>query len=175
MVKRPKTAAATEVEVEDAAYWAKLNGDDRCSHLDHDQQCILPVNHDGAHLIGPRSGEDQPPATTDDTTPIPTEPATYSGELVKTPSNGRGQKYADLTSIVHTAETLRFDAHTTVGLETELDAASDLLALARAQEANREIVEVATLRQLKEHTDRLARQLESWLLQRGIKGNGGGS
>lgn len=117
-----------------------------------------------------------------DGTPIPLangQDADPTVELVI--SNGRSerdQKYADLIQIVHGAETLRFDAQTTVDLETELDAAADLLAHARAQEANREHVDPAILRELKEHSNRWALHLDSWLLQRGLRkagGNGGGS
>jgi hypothetical protein len=112
----------------------------------------------------------------DDTLTDNGQPADTTTELVL--SNGRSerdQKYADLIVIVHTAETLRYDAQTTVDLETQLDAASDLLATARAQEANREIVDPAILRELKGRWDRATYKLEGWLLQRGIKDEDGGS
>jgi hypothetical protein len=107
--------------------------------------------------------------------PVPTHVA----ELVKASAAGNGsrpQKYADLIKIAEKVEALRSDVQGTVDLETELDAASDLLAAARAQEANGEVVDPAILYQLEECHDRYAIRLQNWLLQRGVlKAEGAGS
>lgn len=115
--------------------------------------------------------------------PVPEVIVTFDGpvsqttvDLVKAHDRpDREQKYADLAQIVRGAEALRFDAQTTYELERQLDAASDLLALARAQEANGEHVNVEILRGLRERNDRYSTQLEGWLQQRGVKNDGAGS
>src|SRR5215217_863011 len=88
--------------------------------------------------------------------------------LPTTTGNGhRPQKYADLARIADKVDALRADVQRTVDLETELDAAADLLAVARAQEANSEVVDPSILHQLEEHHDRYAIRLQDWLGQRG--------
>lgn len=132
-------------------------------------------NADAAHRIAAvmALSNDDPGPTDADGTPQPIangHAVDPTVELViRNGRSERNQKYADLIEIVHGAETLRFDAQTTVDLEVELDAAADLLAHARAQEANREHVDPAILRELKEHSNRWGRHLESWLLHRDVK------
>src|SRR5829696_5963921 len=118
-------------------------------------------------------------ATSDDTPTVevpavgafePASPATTELALATPTGNGhRPQKYADLVRIAEKVDALRADVQRTIDLETELDAAADLLAVARAQEANGEVVDPSILHQLEEHHDRYAIRLQDWIGQRGLR------
>src|SRR5215216_1612328 len=118
-------------------------------------------------------------ATSDDTPTVEVpavgafEPTTPTTDLaLTTTGNGhRPQKYADLVRIAEKVDALRADIQRTIDLETELDATADLLAAARAQEANGEVVDPSILHQLEELHDRFAIRLQDWMGQRGLTGD----
>jgi len=98
-----------------------------------------------------------------------TTPTTELALATPTGNGYRPQKYADLVRIAEKVDALRADVQRTIDLETELDAAADLLAVARAQEANGEVVDPSILHQLEEHHDRYAIRLQDWIGQRGLR------